>query len=66
MSNVTAVALGGQPTPVTDVETVGELAKKLNLGEGLQVKVNDEPASYDTVLEDYQWVTFGEKVKGGH
>jgi hypothetical protein len=65
MAQVTAIALGGQPTPVTDVNTVADVAKKLNLGESLQVKVNDEPADYSYELSDYEWVTFGEKVKGG-
>lgn len=62
---VTAVALGGEETTHSEINTVAELATKLGLGENHSVKINANTASYDTVLEDYNYVSFGEKVKGG-
>ena len=63
-NNVTAVALGGQPQ-VIEASTVKEAAEKLNIGDKHTVKVNGESADYSTSLEDYSFVSFGEKVKGG-
>lgn len=65
MAKVTVIALGGQPKPLENVTTVAEAAELMNLGDNLQVKVNDEPVDYDYELSDFEWVVFGEKVKGG-
>ena len=61
---VTAQVLGGQ-SKVLSADTVRELAEAMELGDNHTIKINGETASYDTVLEDYNFVTFGEKVKGG-
>lgn len=63
-NNVTVVALGGAPV-LKSANTVAELATQLNLGNNLSVSIGGESADYSTELEDYDFVSFGEKVKGG-
>lgn len=63
--NVTGVELGSQPEVHSNVKTVAELAEAMGLEEGRSVKINGKEASYESDLQDYEYVTFGDKVKGG-
>jgi hypothetical protein len=65
-NTVTAVVLGGQPTVVNDVSTVQEIAERLSLPSNHSVLVNGNNSSYDSELGDYDFVSFGSKVEGGH
>ena len=62
---ITASALGGQNKTFDNVKTVADLAEQMGLGEKHSVTVNGEPATYESELESYSFVAFGEKVKGG-
>lgn len=64
-NNVSTVLLGGSPRIANDVSTVQELADKLSIESGLQVTINGKAADYSTALDDYAFVSFGAKVKGG-
>lgn len=64
--NVTVVELGGLPRISNEAKTVAELTKQMNIPEGLEVSINGKSASYDTVLNEYDYVSFGKKVKGGN
>ena len=63
-NNVTAQVLGGQ-SKTTTAGTVQELVSEMGLGENHTVKVNGQDATYETVLNDYDFISFGDKVKGG-
>lgn len=64
-NNVTAVELGGQPRLASNVNTVADVANSLNIATDLQVTVNGKSATYATAISDYDFVSFGSKVKGG-
>ena len=65
--SVTGQVLGGTSKTFDGVSTVKELAEKMNIGDNYAVKINGIEAKngYDTALQSYEFVTFGEKVKGG-
>jgi len=63
-NNVTAQVLGGQ-AQIKTASKVSDLATSLDLGDNHSVKINGVSATYDTELKDYDFVSFGEKVKGG-
>lgn len=65
-NNVTLVELGGSPKVVNSTNTVSELASQNGIGSGLAVTINGKSADYDTTLNDYDFVSFGAKVKGGN
>lgn len=65
-NNVTALQLGGAPQIQSSVSTVQDVVNNLGLTmESVSVKVNGQPAESSTALKDYDFVAFGEKVKGG-
>ena len=63
-NNVTAQVLGGAPV-IKNADTVTLLAEIMALGTTHSVKVNGKDADYSTSLNDYDFVSFGTKVKGG-
>ena len=63
-NNVTVVAFGGQPQ-IKTASSVQELISQLNLGQNVSVTINGNTASLSATLSDYDFVSFGEKVKGG-
>lgn len=63
--NVTAVQLGGNPKIMNDVDTVQDILDQFELS-GVSIKINGETADADTELNDYDFVSFGERVKGGN
>ena len=64
-NNVTVSALGAPNQTLQSISTVADAALALNLGDAHSVVVNGEPATYDTSLSDFNFVAFGEQVKGG-
>lgn len=64
MAKVTAQVVGGQ-AKVIEVSTVDEVRAALGLSASYEATVNGEPADMEQELEDYEFVTFSEKVKGG-
>lgn len=63
-NNVTAQALGAQPKVLNDVATVSEIISQLDL-DNPSIKVNGSTVSADHTLSDFDFVSFGAKVKGG-
>jgi sulfur carrier protein ThiS len=64
MAKVTVVELGGQPT-VKDVGTVADLLSAMNMSNDRAVTVNGRTVDKNYVLKDFEFVSIGEKVKGG-
>ena len=64
-NSITGQVIGGRAQTFNSCKTVGEVAKELGIGENYTAKINGNEADYGTELEDYSFVTFGEKVKGG-
>jgi hypothetical protein len=64
-NNVTAQALGAQPKVLNDVSTVGDIISQLEL-DNPSVKVNGQTKESDYTLSDFDFVSFGAKVKGGN
>lgn len=64
MASVVGKVVGGQPQEHT-ADTVGELKGKMNLDGNYSAQVNGEPASMGDSLNDYDFVTFTQSVKGG-
>ena len=62
--NVTATQLGATPQILNDVSTVQDILTKFDLS-GVSVKINGANAEASSTLKDYDFVSFGEKVKGG-
>lgn len=62
--NVTISVVGGRAQTLT-LDTVQEAFEKLELDGSYSATINGETASMDDDLEDYSFVTFAEKVKGG-
>ena len=62
--NVTAVQLGAAPQVLENMNTVQDILTKFDLS-GVAIKINGQPADASTALKDYDFVSFGEKVKGG-
>lgn len=63
-SNVTAVQTGAQPRIFNNVCQVKDIISQMGLS-NVAIKVNGQEADADTHLSDYDFVSFGEKVKGG-
>ena len=64
-NTITVSALGAENRTLNNLETVQDAANALNLGSEHSVIVNGAPADYNTPLEDFNFVAFGEQVKGG-
>ena len=63
---ITAVVTGGQEKVLTEeVGTVRDALTVLGLSDKHTATINGEPADLDEELEDYNYVAFSEKVKGG-
>lgn len=62
--SVTAVQLGAQPQIMEDMTTVQEIMDYFDI-EGVSIKVSGQTQSASYELQDYDFVSFGEKVKGG-
>ena len=63
-NNVTAQSLGAQPKVLNDVTTVGDIISQLEL-DNPSVKVNGQTVDANYELNDFDFVSFGAKVKGG-
>jgi sulfur carrier protein ThiS len=63
-NNVTAHQLGAQPQVLNGVSTVKDILTKFDLS-GVSVKINGKTVDENYVLNDYDFVSLGEKVKGG-
>ena len=64
--NVVAQVLGGKKELIDDVDTVAEVAAKMDISMDTHAAaVNGDAAEADTDLEDSDFVTFTKKVKGG-
>ena len=63
-TNVTATQLGAQPQVLQDVNSVQDIMTKFNLSNA-SIKVNGQTQDASYILKDYDFVSFGEKVKGG-
>lgn len=63
-NNVTATQLGAAPQVLSGVNTVQDILTKFDLS-GVSVKVNGASQDASYTLKDYDFVSFGEKVKGG-
>lgn len=64
-NNVMAVLDGGRPQTLNNVNTPADVLSALGSDGNYTVTINGQPASVDTVLEDYQQVKFTEMIKGG-
>jgi hypothetical protein len=66
-NSVTGQVTGGQSKTFDNVSTIKDLAAQMGLGDNYSVKINGIEAAngYDSGLQDFEFVTFGEKVKGG-
>lgn len=62
--SVTGVQLGAQPKVLDDVNTVQDILTQFDLS-GVSIKVNGQTQDASYTLKDYDFVSFGEKVKGG-
>jgi sulfur carrier protein ThiS len=62
--SVTAIQLGGQPKVLNDMDTVQDILDHFDLT-GVSIKINGQAVEPDHELSDYDFVSFGEKVKGG-
>lgn len=65
MADVAAKVIGGTLQEYTGVRTVGALAAAMELEGNYTAQVNGEPAEFDELLEDTDFVTFTKAVKGG-
>jgi hypothetical protein len=63
---ITVTELGGAPQIIESASTVKELADQLGIEDGLEVSINGKSATYESFLFDYNFVSFGKKVKGGN
>jgi len=65
MAKVTAQVMGGQVKLVDNVETVQDVLNQLGVEGAYIPMVNGEPATLNTELNDYEFVSFSPDVKGG-
>lgn len=65
-NNVTVTELGGAAQVISDVSTVQDIADQLDIDSGLEVSINGKSATYESTVSDYNFVSFGKKVKGGN
>lgn len=64
-NNVIGQVAGGTKQVFDDVETVADVAAKLNTTSGYTASINGDPASMGDELSDGDMVTFAKSVKGG-
>jgi hypothetical protein len=64
-SKVTVAVLGGDPEVLDGVEVVADVVEDLGLDGNYTFSVNGEPASEDTPLDDFSYVSIAPSVKGG-
>lgn len=64
-NNVIVQVLGGKKQVLDNVDTVGEVKKQLDAGM-YTASVDGETVGDDTVLDDGQFVSLAEAVKGGN
>lgn len=62
--NITAQALGGQAKTM-EASTVRDAFNQLGLSGNYTASINGNPASMDDDLNEYEFVTFAQAVKGG-
>lgn len=62
---IRAKVIGGSEQVMHDVETVGQVARRLNCENGYTASVNGEPAEMYQELNDYEFVSFAKATKGG-
>ena len=62
--NITVQALGGQPK-VIEAASVSDAFQALGLTGNYTASVNGEAANMSDALNDYEFVTFAQAVKGG-
>ena len=62
--NVTAQQLGASPKTFAEVDSIQDIMEEFDL-ENVSIKVNGQTVDENHTLQDYAFVTFGEKVKGG-
>ncbi len=62
--NVTAQQLGGQPKTFAEIDSLQDIMDEFDL-ESPSIKVNGNTVDADYEIQDYDFISFGEKVKGG-
>lgn len=62
---VQAQVAGGQIKQVKNVDTVEELRDKLDLDKNYTASVKGEPSDDEQELDEYDFVSFSQAVKGG-
>lgn len=65
-NKVNAQVLGGATKTLDNVETVQDVMDKMGLSGSYTIKMNGETVEAGDSLEDYAFLSFGEKVKGGN
>ena len=65
MANVIASVSGGDPKRV-EAETVADAKEALGLVGNFTAAINGEPANLEDLLDDENYVTFSQQVKGGN
>jgi hypothetical protein len=63
--NITAQALGGAPK-VIEADTVSDAFNQLGLSGNYTASVNGDTAEMSQELNDYEFVSFAQAVKGGN
>ena len=63
-NNVVAQVVGGKKQVHDDVETVADVRNKMGLASNYTASINGEPASDTSIVDDSDFVTFAESVKG--
>jgi len=64
-SSVFAQVLGGDRKELSDVSTVGDVRRKMDVPQTYQAMLNNKAVSDSESVEAYNYVSFTEKVKGG-
>lgn len=62
---ITAQVVGGEAKTFESVGTVRDVMGRLGISENYKASVRGEPVELDEELEDYDFVSFSENVKGG-
>lgn len=65
MAKVHTQAHGSQSILEKEADTIAQLRAQLELDDSYQATVNGEPEDDDYELQDYEFVAFAAKVKGG-
>jgi sulfur carrier protein ThiS len=65
-TNVISQVLGGEKKVLDDVHSVSDVKSKLNVsGQNYTASINGEPAKDSDMLEDGDFVSLSQAVKGG-